>query len=324
VTRRRSRVASLHGAAALGALALVTGCAGPQAHVSLQGKQEPLDVAFGKPSAIVLTGNPPLSPVPSGLGVLPVQSPGGDVVIDDGGLKTPPLPACPAADPLSAPALVADTSVTGVAPPGTYSYRYDGRVVEGGKPRAFSGTSKHVVTSSDVGNGAHRFTVQVTMLGATTTYDYAVLPAAGTAADVHGGIELTSVTGSGGFGYNASFHPDKPLQVFSQPANAGTQWNDAETDLRSGTYALVAGTVEGKEKVDACGTPLDAVKTTATFDISSPNETMKVTVVTWWGTQFGGLPLAEVQSYSGSAGGVAVKGEVTSIIAVDPAAKTHP
>jgi hypothetical protein len=43
-------------------------------------------------------------------------------------------------------------------------------------------------------------------------------------------------------------------------------------------------------------------------------------VQTWWGTQFGGLPLQEVQSYSGTTGngGVAVKGELTSTIAVDP------
>ena len=319
MTRRARRAVS---AAAASAVVLLTGCAGPQAHVSLIGKQQPIDVAFGKPTAAVLTGNPPLSPVPGGLGVLPVTSPGGTLV---GGTPTPPSappPACGKVNPLTAPAEVADNQITTNAPQGTYDYRFSGLTVEGGKARTFSGVSKHTVTSSDLGNGAHRFSIDITMLGAKTTYDYTVLPVVGTAADVHGGIELTSVTGNGGFGYNASFRPDKPLQVFSQPANAGNTWTDAETDAQSATYAVVNGTIDGKDRVDACGTPLDAWKSTTTLDITSPNETLKVTVQTWWGTQFGGLPLAELQTYSGTAGGVAVKGNVLSLINVDPA-KVH-
>ena len=318
MTRRSRLVASL---AAASAVVVLTGCAGPEAHVTLIGKSQPLDVAFGKPTAAVLKGNPPLSPVPAGLGVLPVTSPGGTPYVDVAGKvpMPPPVPACPTANPLSAPAEVAENEITTTAPQGTYPYRFSGVAVEGGKARTFSGSAKHVVTSSDVGNGVRRFTVEVTMLGATTSYAYTVLPVVGTAADIHGGIELTSVTGNGGYGYNASFHPDKPLQVFSQPANAGTTWTDAETDAQSATYALVNGTVDGKDRVDACGTKLDAWKTTTTMDISSPNETLTVTVTTWWATQFGGLPIAELQSYSGSAGGTAVKGSVQSTISVDPA-----
>lgn len=318
---RRSRLAVC--IAATAAAAVLTGCAGPEAHVSLIGKSQPLDVAFGKPTAAVLKGNPPLSPVPGGLGVLPVTSPGGTVVTTTAiPPAAAPPPACGPANPLTAPAEVADNQISTTAPQGTYDYRFGGMAVEGGKTRTFSGISKHTVTSSDAGNGVRRFSIDVTMLGAKTTYDYTVLPVVGTAADVHGGIELTSVTGNGGYGYNASFHPDKPLQVFSQPANAGTSWNDAETDAASATYAVVNGTVDGKGRVDACGTPLDAWKSTTTLDISSPNETLKVTVQTWWGTQFGGLPLAELQTYSGTAGGVAVKGNVLSMIDVDPA-KVH-
>src|SRR5581483_2760990 len=96
----------------LGLVALVvacgTGCAGPQSHVAIDGKQVPLEVAFGKPTTIALKGNPPLSPVPSGVGVIPVQQQGGGstVVVDDqpGKVVIPlTVKACPSADPLSAP-----------------------------------------------------------------------------------------------------------------------------------------------------------------------------------------------------------------------------
>jgi hypothetical protein len=308
-----------------------TACAGPQSHVSIEGQSAALTVAFGKPTSNVVAGNPPLAPVPSGLGVLPVHSPVGVTVvyIDVPGRPpvVPPPPACPTANPLSAPKAVADNTISSPAPKGGFTYRFSGIAVEGTKAKAFTGTSIHTVTSStvaqpqqDVG-GSYRFDIAVPMLGATTTYSYAVVPAAGTAADVKGGIELVQVSGNGGYGYNASFKPDKPLQVFAQPANSGTTWTDAETDVRSGTYATIDGTIDGKDRVNACGVTLDAYKSTAILKVTSPNETITTTVQTWWAPQFGGLPLQEVQSYSGkTAGGVEVKGSLTSIISVDPAA----
>lgn len=311
-------------ASAVAALALlVAGCAGPQAHVSIVGKSEPLSVAFGKPVALIGKVDPPLAPVPAGVGVLPVSSTGGTKVVylDDPTAKpvVPPPPACPTADPLSAPAEVAQNTITTKVPNGTFRYRYSGVAVQGRKAMSFDGVGTHKVSGSDVGNGVYRFTDEVAMLGATTTWSYSVVPAIGTAADIHGGTELTSVSGTGGYGYTAFFRPDEPIQVFSQPANAGTTWSDVGTDARTASYATINGTVDGKGRVDACGTKLDAWKTTSVITMSSPNENLKAVVQTWWGTQFGGLPIMETQSYSGTAGGVPVKGTVTSIINVDPA-----
>jgi hypothetical protein len=301
---------------------LLTACAGPRAHVDIIGKQEPLDVAFGKPEASIVKGNPPLAPVPSGLGVLPVTNPGVTYVDVPGELPPPPPPpACPSANPLSAPAEVAGDSVTSQVPAGTFPYRYSGVTADGKAGQRFSGISKHVVTGSAVGNGVYRFSIDITMLGATTTWSYLAAPGVGTAANVQGAIELTSVSGNGGFGYNASFTPDKPLRVFAQPAYPGATWQDAESDAQSGTVATVSGTIDSKDRVDACGTKLDAWKSTMTLTITSPNESIKTTVSTWWATQFGGLPIQEVQSYSGTAGGQQVKGDVSAFIAVDPMKK---
>ena len=300
---------------------LLTACAGPRAHVDIGGAQEPLDVAFGKPEATIVHGNPPLAPVPSGLGVLPVSGQGTVTYIDAGGQlpPPPPLPPCPTANPLSAPAESAGDSVTSTVPTGTFPFRYSGVTSDNKKGEKFSGISKHAATGSAVGNGVYKFSVDVTMLGATTTWSYLVVPGAGTVANAQGAIELTSVSGDGGFGYNASFQPDKPLRVFAEPAYPGSTWQDAETDAQSGTYATVSGTIDGRDRVDACGTKLDAWKSTVVMTISSANESIKATVSTWWATQFGGLPIQEVQSYSGKAGGHDVKGETTSFIAVDPA-----
>lgn len=301
-----------------------TGCAGPTSHVSILGKQEPLNVAFGKPVSTLLRGTPTLAPVPAGLGVLPVRTTSGaHVVYVDvpGKLPNLPAPACPQAGWQSTPKEVAQNTIANEAPAGTFPYRFSGLAVAGKKAQAFSGVSKHVVTASAVGQGIYRFSVAATMLGATTTYSYLVEPAVGTAANVNGGIELVSVRGNGGYGYNASFKPDKPLQVFSQPANAGASWTDAESDAESGSLATVSGVVDGKDRVNACGTWLDAYRTTTVLKILSPNEQITATLHTWWGTQFGGLPLEEEQTYVGTAGGVKVQGQVTSFIATDPAGR---
>jgi hypothetical protein len=314
------RVSSMVGLALAAA-----GCAGPQAHVGMIGKQEPLAVAFGKPLAAVVSGNPTLSPVPAGIGVLPVASGAGGtsvVYVDVPGPApvVPPPPACPQAGPTAVPRDVAQNTIDSGVPSGSFAYRFSGVAVQGAKARTFAGTSKHVVSGAPVGNGIYRFTVVVPMLGATTTYTYTVLPAVSTAADVHGGIELNSVTGNGGFGYDASFQPDKPLQLFSQPAYDGNSWTDAATDARTATVATLSGAIDGTDRVDACGIPLDAWKTTSTLSLKSPDEQITSTVQTWWATQFGGLPIREEQSYSGTAGGVPVSGSVTSVISVDPTA----
>jgi hypothetical protein len=329
--RRTSTRIGMLGVAAV--LAFGTGCAGPQSHVAIDGKQVGLDVAFGKPSAAVLKGSPPLSPVPSGVGVLPVhdQSGNGTTIFTDqpGKVVVPPLPnSCPRANPFSSPTLTADNIVSSSAPHGVFRYGFSGFAVTGSSAKSFAGQSSHTVTSSTLASpqpqegisGSYRFDVTVPMLGATTTYTYAVAPGPGTAANVQGGIELVQVTGHGGYGYTASFHPDKPVQLFSQPANSGTTWTDTESDIQSGTVATVSGVIDGHGRVDACGTRLDAWKSTVTLKLTSANENITATVQTWWGTQFGGLPLQEVQSYSGTTGNgsVAVKGELTSTIAVDP------
>ena len=306
---------------------LAAGCAGPQAHVTFGGKNEPLDVAFGRPA--IVKASAPLAPVPSGLGVLPVTQPGAGhtrvIIRYVNGPSSrvhlpppPPPPACPPTSPFSVPAAVAGDSVGGTVPNGTFPYRFSGRAIEGKTARDFSGIAPHVVSGAAIGNGSYKFSVGVTMLGATTTYSYLVVPGVSAVESVPGAIELAQVSGKGGFGYDASFHPDKPLQVFVQPAYTGEAWKDAETDATSGSVATIDGTIVGKDRVAACGTALDAWETTAVMTVTSPNETIRTTVSTWWATQFGGLPIQETQSYTGKAGGQPVKGTITSFIAVDP------
>lgn len=310
---------------------LAAGCAGPQAHVAITGKSLALDVAFGKPSSdVIKEPNPPLAPVPGGIGVLPTRD-GGETrvvvrVVTDRPPRAVDLPPAPTAGcggvhGTGIPVAVASDSVVGKAPNGAFPYRFSGRTVEGRTVRDVSGIATHTVTSAAVGGGVYRYDVAVKMLGATTSYRYLVTPPFSAVQSVQGGIQLAQVTGDGGYGYTASFRPDKPIQVFTQPAFRGATWHDAATDATSGTAATIDGTVEGKETVDACGVTLDAWRTTTVLTIKSANEDIKATVSTWWATQFGGLAIAERQTYSGTAGSKTVRGTLTSVINVDPGAK---
>jgi len=295
---------------------VVAGCAGPQPSVSLGGKAVPVDVAFGLPPATVVPpGKSPnvLVPVPNGLGVLPVpetslpptSSPPASV---------PATPACPEPAPGVFPKEAAQPVVVGVPALGSYRVRYTAKVVEDGVTRTFGGTARHTVTSAtSLPGGSTTFDVRVTMLGADTTFTWTTVPTASNALGVStvGQIALQSAAGSAGLGYEASFHPANPMTVMPQPAFAGATFSSAGTDASSGAVARHDGTVRGTATVNVCGTPFDTWSVASTLTSQSANQDLTTVLTTSFATAQGGLPIAQTETYSGTAGGKEVSGSFT-------------
>lgn len=110
------------------------------------------------------------------------------------------------------------------------------------------------------------------------------------------------------------------MQVFAQPAVPGQTWSSVASDARSGTVAKVDGAIVTETAANACGVGIDSWLTKSTVSISSPDESITSVVQTYVATQYGGLPVEQVQSYTGTAGGVAVRGSITWFFATDPGA----
>jgi hypothetical protein len=317
------------------ALLLASACSGPQAAVTIGGKALPVDVAFGLPERVVPPGATPsprvpttLVPAPNGVGLievptssLPGNPPSVPVITPDPIGKPLPLPVCPEPAPGVFPKTAATPVVVGLPALASYPIRYTAKVIEDGMSRTFSGNGKHQVTSaSPLPGGVTTFDVAVTMLGANTTFTWSTVPAVYNALSLNTGgqIALQSATGSSGLGYEASFKPSSPVELLAQPAFKGATYTGASSDVGSGTTGQVQGIDVDHATVNACGTPVDAWRTTTTFTTSSNNQDLTTVLTTDFATANGGLPIAQTENYTGTAGGKKVSGVVTWVFSQAP------
>lgn len=315
-------------AALIAVLSLVS-CAGPAARVTIGGKALPIEVAFGRPAPEVVPriGREPTTvvPVPGGVGVIPVPSKdtGGSYIVPGpkpGVVRpVPKPPACAPVPPGRFPDQAVMPDVNGLPVAGAYLVRYVADVTEDGKERHIEGTGVHTVKNVQPvpGGRGGTFDMTVQFAGAEVTYTYGVQPPPNpnqlpVGAPTTGQINLRKASGDGGLGYQAVFEPTTPIQVFPLPAFTNQTWSSSGVDAASQTTASVNGkVVAGDVVINACGTPVATWKTEATLAIESPNQDVQVTLVDYFATQHGGLPVAETQTYTGTAGGVPVSGTVS-------------
>ena len=314
------------GGVAVSALALVfavCSCAGPQAKVTITGKRVALTVAFGKPTVPPTPAQPiALVPAPSGVGVVAV--PAGPTTYEPtpgpSTSFTPPPAICPTPGPGTSVPEAAPSSTKGVpkdAIAAVHAVRSttDGRGTITQKTVGYLATSK----ASQAPSGQSQFYLGLRLFGVDGTEQYQVVPPATdlpTQATT-GLISLTAADANGGLGYQQSFHPMSPLQVFAQPAFAGESWTSTATDPSTNSVAQVNGKIIKQEAIAACDKLIDTWHAQTVVDITNPSQTIKTTVDTWFATQHGGLPVAQTQNYTGRAGGENVSGSTSWVVDVD-------
>lgn len=246
-------------------LALVAcACAGPRAPLEVGSKEIPIDVDFGRPDPPARPPN--LNPSPVGFPgfiepPLPPVQPGGPLI-------PPPLAeACPRADPLSSPTLVA--RLTAPVPPveATYVFRNAGSFQIGdGAEQSYPPTSErrvHGVRTHD--EGAFEFQVTTRLGTDTTTTTYRVVN-----AGPDRGVFLASVVTERAGGADA-FVPLTPILLLPFPSDdpgtgledevegaVGREYRSSGTDpLTQTTMVVEARIADTKTRVDACGAWID-------------------------------------------------------------------
>lgn len=239
----------------------------------------------------------------------------------------PPPATCPPPPPNASSRQEAGEEVTGIPPVGSYPVEYVASFNSGNTQQHQSGTATFTVGQVQQGSGgASSFSVTTNLLGESGTFQYSVQPPGFSQvtpvgqASSGGFIALSNATGSGGYGYQASFHPSSGLELLPLPAAVGSSWQGEAADTSTGTVASVNGVVQAETLVGVCGGVVDTRESNATITTNTPNESITTTVQTYFATQYGGLPVEEVESYSGTAGGSQVSGSLTWVYDYDPGA----
>lgn len=336
----------------LGVLAaLLLSACGPLEPVRTDVKPAGQDVFFGVPTPVP-------QPTPQLIQFNPVQT-FPTVVEQPPAITVAPAPTpnpCPDLSPLAVPA--AEATVLATHPPaaGTYPFRHQGTITTG------QGTSSQkVVTLPQDGMrqitnvsalglaGDYSFDVVDTYNKVTTTTSYHVYPQGtvpagpltGVAPGVSNsdaGVYITAITTMGkGQAQPESFTPVAPgVEIFPFPATAGGTWTGTGTDPTTGTTMVVGptasspqgtGQVVDRQRVNACGTALDAWQATMQGTIeaapSGPNSSNTFTLTIDMAPQFGGLILSDfyTETYNDlNNGGVNTVYSVGATINVVPSA----
>jgi hypothetical protein len=272
---------------------VLTACGGPKEPFELGLKEVPSDLLLGRQTKS--------QPLPAQLppqtfftDALAGPSAGSSTTLPPPVQERPrPLPACAEGDPRIPARLPAALDVPRPPVPASYEYRTTGHV------RAPVFRTLAPVTTHEVANvragllGETYFDVRVFEGESTTSTTYHIVPR--TSMVVPPGLYISRVDSGGGL---AAFEPKPELLVLPFPALPGTTFTGAGSDgLTSISYD---GLVEGKERIDACGTPLDGIKVTLSNGRATTGRTgdeayvaEEFRAVYVFATQYGGLSIAD-------------------------------
>ena len=314
-------------------LVALSACAGPETPLGVDVGSVPTDILLGqKVKQVAQAPLPPsvLTPkvvegVPRPLLPMEVAPPSSTTPPT----KRPPSPACPDADPLKAPALVADPDVQGTPAEATYIYRLAGTFEIGG-PNAQSGSLPASSTRTvknitrPVAGNYFEYDVAADVSGSVTTSRYRVVPAKGnqpnpsttpttqlnppypqtptigTGTPANPGIYLVSIDDggaaapvvfNGGNGMLLAKLPFQPHDTFQSTATAGT----VTENYTSVIGQVVEDQYRPKARVNACGIPLDSwtVRLFGEITQGSDSPRLEFESVYQFAPQFGGISLED-------------------------------
>jgi hypothetical protein len=312
----------------LTAAVFLAGCAAPQQPLQLGFHEVPSNVILGAqptpaglPTAPVAFG-PPVPPPP--LSVVAFPPPAFTSPTHPDPLLTvrvPVAPTCAPADPLRTPALEAPAQISAPPTRAAYLFRNDGTfTVSGADARTgrFPSISLRTVGKATGVPSDFSFDVADSLGDVTTTTTYEVVTSSLVPAARAPGIYLAAVKSARGT-QSSTFAPSPALLLAGFPFVRGASVTSSGVDPVSATAMRFTATVTGKARVDACGTPLDSW-TVALADgtLVSPNENLTFRSTYAFGTQYGGLVLADTTSFQGMEGSDGVSRNNTATITTAP------
>ena len=317
--------------------ALTAGCSGPDRPLQVGVKEVPSNVVLGDqssptpaPVVQVTSGPAPVFALPPPPSVVTLPPPPLALPEPDRP-QAPPVPqptaaACPAADPLEAPALEAPSDISARPARAQYLFRNTGSFEQSGadaRRGSFPALSLRTVSGAlDNPNGSgFAFSVTETLGDITTTTEYVVVTSQPLPTDPERGLYIARISSSSG----SDFRPTPSLKVASLPLVRGSTHEARGVDPRTATAMSFTSTVTGKDRVDACGVPLDSFTVELTEGrVISPTQDLTFTSTYALGTQFGGLVLRESTAFAGRDGDAGISRSLLSTINQVPKTMSGP
>lgn len=288
----------------LASVLTASSCGGPDVPFEVAMKEVPSDVVLGapeeKPSPVPLpptaldvalaprggsVGPPRFRPEPASFGPTSTTT------------TAPAPPACPAADRHDVPALAAELYVDELPAPATYEYRNEGTITVGGVDASlerYSVLSTRRVQDVRSTPGGFTFDVLATLGDTATLTSYRVVRDGPLPSDP--GLFITSVTTTEADGSVHRFQPLTPVTLLKFPAENGATWAGAAADGANGVTMTYQASIGEKQRVDACGSLVDAVAVTLTGEIvegGREHPAARFTALYAVATQYGGITVMD-------------------------------
>ena len=301
-------------------------CGAPERPLDLGFKEVPSDVVLGAQTSPAPTAGPVAVPPPPPPSVVTLPPPPYEIPSPVVAASPPaPLPSpvtCPAADPLQAPSLEAPNTVAKPPVQAAYLFNNHGTFSVTG-PDARTGTFPARTVRlfngiTQLSAGTFEYDVSERIGETTTTSRYRVATD-GLAPVQDNGLFLVRMTYRRSDGVTATFKPTPPLRITALPLVRGTSSDQSAVDPQTQTAMSFTSVVEGKVRVDACGTPLDTWSVHLTKGrLLSPDQDVEFDSTYQLATQFGGIVVQDVVAFRGTDGGVGVQRANRATIATTP------
>jgi hypothetical protein len=304
---------------------MLTACAGPDRPVDLGFKQIPSDVLLGgatptpssAPPAVVV-----IAPPPSVISLPPAPFDPGPAIAPPTQAPLPSPTGCPTLDPLAAPRLEAPATPSGKPVPAAYLFANDGTfAVSGANPRKgrFPALTQRAFGHlTDQAPGTFTYDVAETIGAVTTTTTYRVVTEA-TLPGTTNGLYLVAMTYSQPGSTTATFTPNPSPLLAGFPLVRAATSDQRAVDPITQTTMTFTTTVEGKQRVPACGEPLDTWTVHLTNGtLLSPNANLQFDATYQLATQYGAIVVADSVAYTGTEGSDGVQRSNRARITVPP------
>lgn len=307
-------------------LALTAACGGPPTGPDYALRKVPVDLAYGEEdnptggeaaAAPAPTKLAPRSLTLPGMFATPLPEGNGDVRAVAPRREQKTAPACPAADPLGAPAMSATVDVEGVPKEGSYAYRQTGSVRSGPALDAYGpAVAAESEMERKISNVSTRdvypergpiidYDVTEFEGDVTRTISYRIDPGTvpkpdhtGALVPPEGAISMVRSRVEGA--RREAFEPVPPIRLMSLPAFHEAQPNGYVGTTRGSdansamTFEITSQTLE-QERVDVCGVWHRGwkVKVSGYIGDRGVRRNMNITATMIFATQYGGLLLAD-------------------------------
>lgn len=293
--------------------ALLAGC-GPVPPLEVAVREFDSSVTYGLAETTAppaTTPVPPPVPAPAPVPALPAPPPPAPVIV-----QLPPPSACPSAGPLTAAAQPALPESTSAPQAASYPWRIDGSITSGGRSKPLPATATeqvtNVVSAAASTSGDYTYDVVDSAAGpdgtqtVTTSFEVVPEPAGGEVSGVAttqaSGIYITKVTTANAVGGQpVTFVPAPPILYLPFPADLtpAPSWTVNSAD--GSTAETYTAHIKGHGRVDACGTVLDGWDVQISGGtITGPTENLTLSGDYFVGTEYGGIPLGDALTYSGT------------------------